>query len=44
MVKFSFPEVSNCDLVFVDMPGFDSTLHSSVEDVRKMIQSWLQAA
>jgi hypothetical protein len=43
MVKFSFPEVSNCSLVFVDMPGFDDT-RSGSETVQKMFQNWLQEA
>ena len=44
MVKFSFPEVSNCSLVFVDMPGFDDTRSLGSEAVQKKIQDWLQEA
>ncbi|KIM49794.1 hypothetical protein M413DRAFT_59190 [Hebeloma cylindrosporum] len=43
MVKFSFPEVSNCDVVFVDMPGFDAT-GSSGKEVLKIIENWLYQA
>ncbi|KAF8159706.1 P-loop containing nucleoside triphosphate hydrolase protein [Crassisporium funariophilum] len=40
-VKLSFPAYSECDIVFVDTPGFDDTNKSDVE-ILNMIADWLQ--
>ncbi|KAF8160036.1 P-loop containing nucleoside triphosphate hydrolase protein [Crassisporium funariophilum] len=41
IVKLSFPEYSDCDIVFVDTPGFDDTTKSDV-DILHMIANWLR--
>ncbi|KAF8159713.1 P-loop containing nucleoside triphosphate hydrolase protein [Crassisporium funariophilum] len=41
IVKLSFPEYSECNIVFVDTPGFDDTNKSDVEILR-MIADWLK--
>ncbi|TFK44967.1 P-loop containing nucleoside triphosphate hydrolase protein [Crucibulum laeve] len=40
IIKLSYPEWSDCDIVFVDTPGFDDT-HKSDLDILKMISEWL---
>ncbi|TFK44962.1 P-loop containing nucleoside triphosphate hydrolase protein, partial [Crucibulum laeve] len=42
IIKISYPELSDCDIVFVDTPGFDNT-HKSDLDILKMISEWLSA-
>ncbi|KAF8157122.1 P-loop containing nucleoside triphosphate hydrolase protein [Crassisporium funariophilum] len=39
-IKLSFPEYSECNVVFVDTPGFDDTNKSDAE-ILKMIADWL---
>ena len=40
VVKMSFPEFSDYNIVFVDTPGFDDTKRSDTEILR-MIANWL---
>ena len=40
VVKMSFPEFSDYNIVFVDTPGFDDTKRSDTE-VLRMIADWL---
>ncbi|KAF8159692.1 hypothetical protein B0H34DRAFT_674009 [Crassisporium funariophilum] len=40
-IKLSFPQYSDCDVVFVDTPGFDDT-NKSDADILEMIAAWLK--
>ncbi|KAF8811262.1 hypothetical protein BYT27DRAFT_7208685 [Phlegmacium glaucopus] len=39
--KLSVPELADCDVIFVDTPGFDDTKKSDV-DILRMVADWLK--